>query len=66
MARPKKPNKAVNMRMDIGIHQQLERFCAATGDTKTSVIEEALSLYFSAAKRDKRKMPGNKTSGITE
>ncbi|WP_303395276.1 ribbon-helix-helix protein, CopG family [Amedibacillus dolichus] len=45
MARPKKDNKALNIKLDAKLYEELERYCDKTKRTKTSVIELALEEY---------------------
>ncbi len=48
MARPKtKESKAVNINMDIKVLQKLEKYCEATGLSKTVAIERILNAFLS-------------------
>lgn len=45
MARPKKDNKALNIKLDTKLYEKLELHCEKEKRTKTSVIELALEEY---------------------
>lgn len=50
MARPKiKESKAVNLKLDVSVVEQLEEYCNETGLSKTVAIERILSKFFSSA-----------------
>ena len=48
MPRPKKDSKSLNIKLDAGIHAQLEQFCEETGMNKTIAVEKVLSQFLSA------------------
>ena len=54
MARPKKENHPISIRMDKAIYDRLNEFCEVSGQPKTVAIERALVAYignnFPAAK----------------
>lgn len=45
MARPKKDNRPMTVRLATPIFERLEEYCEDSGQTKTIAIERALSLY---------------------
>ena len=45
MARPKKENQPVTVRMDKGIYDRLNDFCVRSGQSKTTAVERALAMY---------------------
>ena len=46
MSREKKDAKLLNIKLEREIHDQLERFCAESGMTKTMATEKILSRFF--------------------
>lgn len=47
MARPKnKESKAINIKMDLAVANQLEQYCQETGLSKTVAIERILKQFF--------------------
>lgn len=46
MARNKKEAKILNVKLDVFIHEQLERFCMESGLTKTMATEKILAQFF--------------------
>ncbi len=46
MSREKKDAKLLNIKLDRTIHEQLERFCAETGLSKTTATEKILEQFF--------------------
>lgn len=46
MPREKKDAKLLNIKLEREIHDQLERFCAESGMTKTMATEKILSRFF--------------------
>ena len=47
MARPKKENHPISIRMDKAIYDRLNEFCEVSGQPKTVAIERALVAYIS-------------------
>ena len=45
MARPKKPNHPVTVRLDQEIYDQLNKFVEDSGQPKTVALERALVMY---------------------
>ena len=45
MARSKKENVAMSVRIDKMVYERMVRYCDESGQTKTLAIERALSLY---------------------
>ncbi len=45
MARAKKDNVPVSMRLEKGIFEKLSRFCEDSGQPKTVAVERALEMY---------------------
>lgn len=45
MARPKKENHPISIRMDKAIYDRLNEFCEVSGQPKTVAIERALAAY---------------------
>ena len=45
MARPKKENHPISIRMDKAIYDRLNEFCEVSGQPKTVAIERALVAY---------------------
>lgn len=46
MTRMKKDAKLLNIRLEREIYEQLERFCAESGMTKTTATEKILAQFF--------------------
>ena len=46
MSRERKDAKLLNIKLDRKIHEQLEKFCAETGMTKTMATEKILTQFF--------------------
>ena len=46
MSRAKKDAKLLNIKLDRGIHDQLEKFCEESGMTKTTATEKILEQFF--------------------
>ncbi len=46
MPRAKKDAKILNIKLDRGIHEQLEQFCNESGMTKTIATEKILAQFF--------------------
>ena len=47
MARPKKENHPISIRMDKAVYDRLNEFCEVSGQPKTVAIERALVAYIS-------------------
>lgn len=45
MARPKKPNHPVTVRLEQELYDRLNDFCERSGQPKTVAIERALAMY---------------------
>ena len=45
MARAKKDNVPVSVRLEKGIFEKLSRFCEDSGQPKTVAVERALEMY---------------------
>ena len=45
MARAKKDNVPVSMRLEKGIFEKLSKFCEDSGQPKTVAVERALEMY---------------------
>ena len=45
MARPKKDNQPVTVRLDKEIYDRLNDFCKRSGQSKTTAVERALAMY---------------------
>lgn len=45
MARPKKENHPISIRMDKTLYDRLNEFCEVSGQPKTVAIERALAAY---------------------
>ena len=45
MARPKKENHPISIRMDKAIYDRLNEFCEISGQPKTVAIERAIDAY---------------------
>lgn len=45
MARPKKENHPISIRMDKAIYDRLNEFCEVSGQPKTVAIERAIMAY---------------------
>ena len=45
MARAKKDNVPVSMRVEKGIFEKLSKFCEDSGQSKTVAVERALEMY---------------------
>lgn len=45
MARPRKPNHPVTVRLDESLYSRLNDFCECSGQSKTGAIERALDMY---------------------
>lgn len=45
MARPKKPNHPVTVRLEQELYERLNDFCERSGQPKTVAIERALKAY---------------------
>ena len=54
MGRPKKDAVVLNIRMSRPVMEQLEKHCAAAGQTKTMAVERILSGYFEAQQKSKK------------
>lgn len=48
MSRAKKDAKLLNIKLDRGIHEQLEQFCEESGMSKTTAVEKILTNFFDA------------------
>ena len=46
MPRERKDAKLLNIKLDRKVHEQLEKFCAESGMTKTMATEKILSQFF--------------------
>ena len=73
MARPKKENHPISIRMDKAIYDRLTAFCAASGQPKTVAIERAIAAYVNEYYRTNNKAtdtqsayPGNRRGGNTD
>ena len=45
MARPKKDNKAISVRLATNVYDRLNDFCERSGQSKTTAIERAIEMY---------------------
>ena len=45
MARPRKPNRPISVRLDEHLYNRLNDFCEDSGQSKTIAIERALAMY---------------------
>lgn len=41
----KKNSKALNVQLDLQIHENLEQYCKETGLSKTTAVEKAISFF---------------------
>ena len=48
MARPKKENHPISIRMNKAIYDRLNEFCEVSGQPKTVAIERALEVYINS------------------
>lgn len=46
MPRERKDAKLLNIKLDREVHEQLEKFCAESGMTKTMATEKILAQFF--------------------
>jgi len=44
MARPKKDNKAISVRLASDVYERLNDYCERSGQTKTVAIERAITM----------------------
>ena len=51
MARPRKDGQYLNVRINVGIYNELVDISEAAGQTKTTVVERALTMYFDDYKK---------------
>ena len=56
MARPKKENTPTSFRLDTAISERLTRFCEDSGQTKTTAVERALTMYIDDYEEKQRKL----------
>ena len=63
MARPKKENHPISIRMDKAIYDRLNEFCEVSGQPKTVAIERALVAYMEVNSIDKKR---SKTMGAKQ
>ena len=54
MAREKKDNVPVSIRMEKQIYDRLVKFCEESGQPKTVAIERAVNLYINAPDEEQR------------
>ncbi len=58
MSQNKKDAKILNIKLDRGVHEQLEQFCKETGATKTmateKILRQFLNEYFSRPEDDRK------------
>ncbi len=54
MARPKKENHPISIRMDKAIYDRLNEFCEVSGQPKTVAIERALVAYMEVNSVEKK------------
>lgn len=45
MARPKKDTTPTSFRLSTAVHERLERFCEESGQSKTTAVERAITMY---------------------
>lgn len=55
MPRPKKDYKALNIKIDRTIYEQLEKYCEITGQSKTVAVERILDKAFQQFNNDLNK-----------
>lgn len=53
MPKPKKDWKALNIKIQSEVYEQLEKYCEDTGQSKTVVVERILSKAFKEYKESK-------------
>ena len=53
MAKQNKDGKALNIKLDRTVYEQLEKFCEETGLSKTVAVERILSKTFKEYKESK-------------
>lgn len=44
--RTRKESRSLNVRLDMNISEQLEKFCEETGMSKTKAVERIMEMYF--------------------
>lgn len=54
MARPKKENHPISIRMDKAVYDRLNEFCEVSGQPKTVAIERALVAYMEVNSVEKK------------
>ena len=45
MPRPKKDNRPISIRLETTLFEKLNQFCEDSGQTKTTAVERALTMY---------------------
>ena len=53
MSKPKKDWKALNIKIQSGVYEELEKYCEETGLSKTVAVERILSKAFKEYKESK-------------
>ena len=48
MGRPKKENTPVTVRMEQNLYERLNNYCQQSGQSRTTAIERAVSMYIDA------------------
>ena len=56
MARPKKNGTYLNVRIETLIYERLEVLCKDAGQTKTTAVERALTLYLDEYEKKQKKL----------
>lgn len=62
MARARKNGRYLNVCIDLDIYTMLEELCAEAGQTKTIVVERALTAYLNQQKMDQEMLKKLKES----
>ena len=60
MAREKKENVPVSIRMEKQTYERLVKYCEESGQPKTVAIERAVNLYINAHEEEQRQLKGAK------
>ena len=64
MARPKKENHPISIRMDKAVYDRLNAFCEVSGQPKTVAIERALIDYINKYYSEKKTFGEKKLSSF--
>lgn len=64
MAREKKENVPVSIRMEKQTYDRLAKFCEESGQPKTVAIERAVNLYINAHDEEQRQLKDAKKQDI--